>query len=475
MKRFSIIAALIVLGVVQCASQEYTIIDLGTETTVVGINNSGQIVGWIRNSDGSTCSYRTAPNTPVNCSTDDLGSFLSDDWCVVGGINDSGQVVGECTAAVNPLTYHAFRTAPNSLINQSSDDLGTLGGRLSFARAINASGRATGSANNTGDATVHAFRTAPNASIDPAADDLGTLGGILSVGYGINRFGQVAGYSFTPGDTSYHAFRTAPDKPIVAATDDLTPGGVFSRAASLAYGINDSAEVVGEFYLPSMIGSHAFRTAPNRAIDPAKDDLGTLGGRSSSACCINASGQVVGWSADAYTEAQHAFLYSNGVMINLNTMAIPWGWELIQATGINDSGQIVGIGLHNGKIHGFLLTPTNPYRARIQPPISSNEISVFKIQRKVVPVRFALTKGGEPTCELPAAKISVVRTVGDTVGLLDEHTYASPSESHADFRIDPSACMYGYNLATASLGAGMYRVQISIAGHVVGTAMFTLK
>ena len=45
-------------------------------------------------------------------------------------------------------------------------------------------------------------------------------------------------------------------------------------------------------------------------------------------------------------------------MINLQTQ-IPAdsGWVLQQAISINNRGQIGGIGLHNGQIRGYLLTP----------------------------------------------------------------------------------------------------------------------
>jgi len=33
------------------------------------------------------------------------------------------------------------------------------------------------------------------------------------------------------------------------------------------------------------------------------------------------------------------------------------GWVLLSANGVNNAGQIAGEGLHNGKQHGFLLTP----------------------------------------------------------------------------------------------------------------------
>jgi probable HAF family extracellular repeat protein len=62
---------------------------------------------------------------------------------------------------------------------------------------------------------------------------------------------------------------------------------------------------------------------------------------------INNRNQIVG----SYTtqSASSVFLYSNGVFIDLNQL-LPAGsgWDLASAVGINDAGQIVGIGYLNG-------------------------------------------------------------------------------------------------------------------------------
>jgi probable HAF family extracellular repeat protein len=87
-------------------------------------------------------------------------------------------------------------------------------------------------------------------------------------------------------------------------------------------------------------------------------DLGTLGGDYSWAYSINASGQVVGW-AQVDQVIGHAFLCSNGIMIDLNDLIDPsLGWELDEAHATNNNGQIVGYGVNpSGQTHAFLLTP----------------------------------------------------------------------------------------------------------------------
>lgn len=86
-------------------------------------------------------------------------------------------------------------------------------------------------------------------------------------------------------------------------------------------------------------------------------DLGTLGGASSIAYAVNASGQVVG-SAQGANAADRAFLWQNGALSDLNAAIAPgMGWYLEEAAAINGSGQIAGWGTLNGDTDAFLLTP----------------------------------------------------------------------------------------------------------------------
>ncbi|HSN18143.1 MAG TPA: hypothetical protein VLV87_08025 [Gammaproteobacteria bacterium] len=78
----------------------------------------------------------------------------------------------------------------------------------------------------------------------------------------------------------------------------------------------------------------AFSPAPRYRVV----DLGTLGGSDSAALAINDEDQVVGW-ADTVDGSHHAFLYSDGVMQDLQTLA---GGVDSYATALNQHGQVAG-------------------------------------------------------------------------------------------------------------------------------------
>ena len=89
-------------------------------------------------------------------------------------------------------------------------------------------------------------------------------------------------------------------------------------------------------------------------------DLGTLTGTNSIAYGINNSAQVVGSAYLTGNTATHAFVWQkSGGMTDLNAL-LPAGsgWVLTVASSINDGGQIVGSGTINGQIHAFVLTPS---------------------------------------------------------------------------------------------------------------------
>ena len=134
-------------------------------------------------------------------------------------------------------------------------------------------------------------------------------------------------------------------------TDLGTLGGTVSDA----YAINSAGQVVGAAALAGDLTVHAtlFSTSGGNNID-----LGTLGGANSFAYAINSAGQVVGTSNTTGGSDYDAFLWTGaGGMVNLESLIDPQaGWDLDEARGINDSGQIVGTGRHNGQTRAFLMT-----------------------------------------------------------------------------------------------------------------------
>jgi probable HAF family extracellular repeat protein len=128
-----------------------------------------------------------------------------------------------------------------------------------------------------------------------AAPTLGGTNSSVFCGFAlaINASGQVVGESLVRGNTAAHAFRTAANSAINPATDDL--GTLGATRASFASGINASGQVVGYAYPTGDTAFHAFRRVANSAINPATDDLDTLGAtKASFASGINTPAR---WSA----------------------------------------------------------------------------------------------------------------------------------------------------------------------------------
>jgi probable HAF family extracellular repeat protein len=110
----------------------------------------------------------------------------------------------------------------------------------------------------------------------------------------------------------------------------------------------------GDFSAPD----RGFAWRPCDAANPTSI-LGTLGGWESRAFAVNTRGEIVGMS-DTKNRGQQAFIFKDGMMSNLNSMADVGRNRLKFALGINDDGDIVGfMGIPRpvSEQHGFLLRP----------------------------------------------------------------------------------------------------------------------
>lgn len=323
-------------GAFEVASPYYTITDLGTlggdGAFALDINSSGQVVGQSVTEDGTGHAFLWTDGEMA-----DLGTLP---WYVeqslATALNDVGQVVGWSTIVEASA---AFEYTDGEL-----HDLGGIGGYSAAAYDINGKGQVVGNGKDAA-GFVHAFLRSGGVM-----RDLGTLDGMdsgeTSTAYGINASGQVVGVSSVVGPVFYRAFRWTPGTGMI----DL---GTLGGSDSWANDINDAGQVVG--WADSATAMRAFIWTA----DGGMRDLGALPDRPhSTALALNSVGKVVGFVSGGLPDSRAAFFYG-GAVIDLNAM-IPSdsGWVLAQATGINDAGQIVGFGEHNGQFRAFLLTPS---------------------------------------------------------------------------------------------------------------------
>jgi probable HAF family extracellular repeat protein len=305
----------------------------------------------------------------------DLGS-LGGNFTAAAGINDQGQIVGRsATSTVVGSPVHAFLYS-----NGVMTDLGTLGGTNSEALSINKQGQIVGDAEYGGTSNHYAFLYS-----NGTMQSMGTLGGASSQAYSINDSGTAVGYSETAGG-GFRAFTysngTMSDLNILNGNNTgafainnsgqiagvnfdtheafLYSGGTVTYLGDLGghesqpYGMNNVGDVVGSSIVGGVIDIfHAFLYHDGNLMD-----LGAVApNRTSIAYGINDQGQVVGTSETA-SFSETAFLYSNGVMQDLNKLLVPnSGVTLTGAFGINGEGQIIADGFDANGSRAFLLTP----------------------------------------------------------------------------------------------------------------------
>jgi probable HAF family extracellular repeat protein len=346
------------------AMADYQLVDLGVDVSPKDINEAGTVVGSRTLATGSTAFVWTADGgiediaagTVANA-VNDLGevtgntltgAFLYDgsvrEWDGYGGfgINEAGQISGN-KELDNPYRPVPLPLDPAIYTPNKWDNLGIA-------------------------------RTYSRGTRDGVYADLYTLHDINEAGYAV---GQRRKYGIVNGNFS---FLTTP------AFDDITILPIPYGGGAAA--INNQNMVVGTTGTSSSTGEYAHAYLYDYDAD-ILTDLGTLNdGLTSAAYDINDSNQVVGtsWLVTQLTslyepEKYHAFLWDEaGGMVDINDF-LPAGsdWILTSAAAINDRGDIVGTGLVNGEVHGFLLTtdqaPPPPPPAN-EPPVAVADADV---------------------------------------------------------------------------------------------------
>jgi RHS repeat-associated protein len=335
----------------------------------------------------------------------DLGT-LGGTTSSASAIDASGDVVG--TAATNSDSANHAVVWFNG---QAAQDLGTFGGTNSQATGINSFGEVVGNADNgSGGSDAFSWQQGQNLTdmttlengeilTAQAVNDDGVVTGSavfpiidtagVEDGYALNatfqgNFIELGNIHSTGGSADYFGVSSTSAVGTFVDINNFTHGviadlahsgsaqelpGLASRLSlnNEALAIATSADgqtqyVVGDEQV--LVRSGLGFVAIGEGV------LWTVTSSGISAVAFNSSGNVVGRAVNGLRQAvgedvgaSHAVVWdSTNGLVDLNAL-IPQGtgWQLTNATGINDQGEICGTGTINGQQHAFLLTPiTSP-------------------------------------------------------------------------------------------------------------------
>ncbi|MGD8453840.1 MAG: PEP-CTERM sorting domain-containing protein [Phycisphaerae bacterium] len=314
----------------------------GTRSGASDVNNAGQVVGGRQNASDRWVPFlwqNGVMSNPIAGYSNAVGGSAE-------SINAYGQIAGTMNFSSGPSRAYAWSAGT---ITEFAPPAGSTS-EWSEGMGINNAGEVIGSAYVEEEDGFSAFKwqvgqTAPTMRIPTI-----TGGSYWQAGHRINNLGQTIGYCQPYGFDGWSPYMY--DGQTAYELGTIGGAGCFGEA----WGINDLGQAVGYSDVVADEYAHATLWDGDDVID-----LGTLGGTSSSANGINNSSVVVGY---AYTAGgqKRAFMWEDGVMTDLNDL-LPAGsgWVLSNANAISDNGRwIVGQGLYNGQIRGFVMEVPEP-------------------------------------------------------------------------------------------------------------------
>ena len=397
------------LGLTAAASyaQTYSLTDIGTigglEIQGLAINNSGQITGSFRKTNGRSCIplleallhllMIVALPTPAGW-TSSYGLAINDSGLITGGYEDPNVMT---TGLLDPAFLYTPAIGPSEpatmIVLPWFQPIG-----VPFGTGINNSGQIIGSLYSG--PTSAGFVYTPGVGSTP----LPTLAGWPTgdSAYGINNSGQVTGTLFGDSMFSVSAFLYTPAGGPSAPATMIPLPTLAGWAGSYGYAINDAGQVTGAFlYGPTcsagacqqntFVYSPAGAPSAPATIMPLPMSNGSSWSLPFS---INISGEITGEFLDDNHNLR-AFVYSPilpatvsdlNLLVDSNT-PLPVNVTLVVAPGINDRGWIVANGSNN---HVYLLkpvstsnppnctpTPVDKYHICLRPTICGSNGSYF--------------------------------------------------------------------------------------------------
>lgn len=242
----------------------------GNNAAAFGLNNQGQVVGFAENGvSDSTCLAGGTPFQVIrfeaavwgqNNEIKELRPLRGDSVGFAFGINDRGQVVGSSGLCSN-TAIPPFPAGPHAVLwekDGTPTNLGSLGGPLNVASAVNDRGEVVGAALSPQDGTIHPFLWTRQTGMQ----DLGAFpGAFLTVApccNTINNRGEVVGFAIDA--TGPRALVWQNNVPVDLNT--LIPVGspwYLQNACS----INDAGEIAGQGLINGEV--HAFLATPDNS------------------------------------------------------------------------------------------------------------------------------------------------------------------------------------------------------------------
>jgi probable HAF family extracellular repeat protein len=364
------------LAMAQSASTTYSVQDLGLMGGAPGapyfMTGNGLIAGSAGTANNQSHAAVWFMGFKLDLAAPGLGGLNS----FADAVNDKGQVVGGAqTSVANSEDFCGFNAngfaktstacLPYVFQNGVMTQLPTLGGPNGIANWINNRSEAVGWAetiNKDPNPACAALQFQPVLWGKTSTTLLQTFPGDPDgVAASINDNGQVVGATGTCGPFSTDSGLFLVERHAMlweagAAINLGNLGGDGLFGGHHACAINNNGQVVGHSDLTGDSTFHTFLWT----WETGMKDLGTLPGDfASTAVSINDPGVIVGLSLDSNFNPR-AFVWAGGSMMDLNAALTsnPQKIYLLEASSINASGEIVGLGVtSDGNLHGFLATP----------------------------------------------------------------------------------------------------------------------
>jgi probable HAF family extracellular repeat protein len=257
-------------------------------------------------------------------------------------------------------------------------DLGTLGGAESEARSVNNNvqiAMVAGSA-QTADGSWHAaYWERPDGASHITRRDLGTLGGHNSAAYFIAADRTVLGWAETGRGIRHAALWRYDSVHGFHNVIDLDAQPMLATAASEARAVN-SIRPTGIIVGASQDDDGIWRATIWKKKDPKVPDspyirtqLDTEKGRASFGNAINSSGDVVGWlQSPAKSGPRRAFFYdaASPKLLDLTDQTTKYspGWILREASAVWHDKTVAGSGERYRRPRAFYAVPLAAYTAR---------------------------------------------------------------------------------------------------------------